>query len=65
MPRRSRVLHRKILIIFLAILVVALPISMAVLFPSGVLWTWILEGGALVQQFIAFLSAFFAWLTRY
>ncbi len=65
MPRRPKVLQKRIFVVLLVILVVALPISMAVLFPSGVLWAWILKGGALVQQFIAFLSVFFAWLTRY
>ena len=65
MPRRSKVLQRKIFIIFLAVLVVALPISMFVLLPSGVAWSLLLEGGALVERFFAFFPAFFAWLTRY
>ncbi len=64
MPRRPKVLQKRILVTFLAILVVALPISMAVLLPSGVVWTWLLEGAALVQRLVEMLSAFPAWLIR-
>ena len=65
MPRRPKVWQKRILITLLAIFVVALPVGMAVLLPSGVVWTWLVEGSALVQRFAAMVLAFPAWLFRY
>ncbi len=64
MPRRNPKVLQKLSMILAAVLVIALPIGMFVLFPSGVVWTWILEGSAVVQRFVAMLLAFFAWFTR-
>ncbi len=65
MPQRSKVLQKRFLVILSAILVVAIPVGVFVLFPSGMFWTFVLEIGAMIQGFFTFLSAFFTWLTRY
>ncbi len=53
----------KLLAILLATLVVALPISVAVLFPRNfdAFVIGLIEGGAQAHRFVL---AFFAWLTR-
>ncbi len=65
MARRPKVWQKRILITLLAILVVALPVGMAVLLPSGVIWNLLLQGTTLVQRFVVMVSAFPAWLFRY
>ncbi len=62
MPRRKPKALQMFLIIFSAILVVAVLISLAVIFPSSVFWKLIVDGVTLAQQFFVMLSAFFAWL---
>ena len=52
------------LAISLAILVVALPISGAVLFPSEELWHLLVKGITMVQWFVAMLWAFPALLLK-
>ena len=64
MPRKPKVIQKRILVVLWVMLLIALPVGMAVLFPSGVLWTWFLEGSALVQRFVAILAAFPSWLTK-
>ena len=64
MPRRIPKNLQKFLIVLAAILVVALPIGMFVLFPSGVVWTWFLEISAVAQRYVAMLLAFPAWLFK-